>query len=274
MSLKCSGWLVNSVEEVEPLGFEILRNFLKLPVWAVGPLISTAIPLPDNECIKWLNKREKDSVLYISFGSQNTINPTQMMELASGLELSGKPFLWVIRPPFGFDINGEFKPEWLPDGFEARVVPGQGMMVQKWGPQLEILSHEAVGGFMSHCGWNSVLEGLREGVPIVGWPLAAEQAYNAKMLVEEMGVAVEVARGVDGEVGREKVKTVVEMVLDRAEGSVGRELKRKAVEVGRRLRDAVKVVDGVGKGSSVKGVDDFLEFVESKRVSNGNYLAV
>ncbi|KAL9234614.1 hypothetical protein vseg_009468 [Gypsophila vaccaria] len=272
MSMKCSGWLVNSVEEVEPLGFKILRNYLKLPVWAVGPLVSTATPLHNNECINWLNKQAKDSVLYVSFGSQNTINPAQMMELAAGLESSGKRFLWVIRPPFGFDINGEFKSEWLPDGFEARVIPRQGMIIHKWGPQLEILGHEAVGGFMSHCGWNSVLEGLREGVPMIGWPLAAEQAYNAKMLVEEMGVAVEVARGVDGEVGREKVRRVIDMVLDRAEGSVGSEMKRKAVALGRQLRDAVVEREGEGKGSS--GMNDFLEFVLSKQSCNENSQAV
>ncbi|KAH9611930.1 hypothetical protein KSS87_017869 [Heliosperma pusillum] len=267
MSMQSSGWLVNSVEEVEPLGFDILRNYLKLPVWAVGPLISSPMSLSDDKCIKWLNIKAKDSVLYISFGSQNTINPTQMMELAAGLEMSGKPFLWLIRPPYGFDINGDFEPEWLPDGFEDRVmISGQGMMVHKWGPQLEILSHEAVGGFLSHCGWNSVLEGLGEGVPIIGWPLAAEQAYNLKMMVEEMGVAVELARGVDGEVGREKVKTVVETVLDRAEGSVGWEMKRVAVDVRSKLRGALEAGEVV-KGSSVKGMDDFVEFVESKRVT-------
>ncbi|XP_074263511.1 UDP-glycosyltransferase 92A1-like [Silene latifolia] len=267
MSMQCSGWLVNSVEEVEPLGFDILRNYLKFPVWAIGPLISSPMSLPTDKCIEWLNTKEKDSVLYISFGSQNTINPAQMMELAAGLEMSRKPFLWVIRPPFGFDINGDFQPEWLPDGFEDRVMKsGQGMMVHKWGPQLEILSHEAVGGFLSHCGWNSVLEGLREGVPIIGWPLAAEQAYNLKMLVEEMGVSVELARGLDREVRREKVKRVVVTVLDRAEGSIGWKMKRAAVDFGRKLKAALEVGEVV-KGSSVKGMDDFVEFVESKKSS-------
>ncbi|XP_074263512.1 UDP-glycosyltransferase 92A1-like [Silene latifolia] len=265
MSMQSSGWLVNSVEEVEPLGFEILRNYLKLPVWAIGPLVSSPQSSPNDKCIKWLNTKEKDTVLYISFGSQNTINPAQMMELAAGLEMSGKSFLWVIRPPFGFDINGDFQPEWLPVGFEDRVMKSeQGMLVHKWAPQLEILSHVAVGGFLSHCGWNSVLEGLREGVPIIGWPLAAEQSYNSKMLVEELGVSAELARGVDGEVGRVKVKKVVETVLDRAEGSVGWAMKMAAVDVGRKLRGALEVGEVV-KGSSVKGMDDFVEFVELKR---------
>ncbi|KAL2893542.1 Crocetin glucosyltransferase 3 [Bienertia sinuspersici] len=191
LSMKCSGWLCNTVEEIEPLGFEVLRNSLKLPVWGIGPLIGSSSDDGKNDdegCVEWLNKFKEDSVLFVCFGSQNTVNPIQMMELAKGLEESNVPFLWVIRPPFGFDINDEVKPEWLPEGFEARVKEKkQGKLVRRWAPQLEILRNEATGGFLSHCGWNSVMEGLREGVPIIGWPLAAEQAYNSKMLVEEMG---------------------------------------------------------------------------------------
>lgn len=270
-SIASSGWLCNSVEEIEPLGFEILRNYLKSPVWAVGPLIPDPPPVDESssscdKCIQWLNSHKADSVLYISFGSQNTISPTQMMELAVGLELSGKPFLWVIRPPFGFDINGEFRPEWLPEGFEERVKnDNHGMLVHKWGPQMEILGHESTGGFLSHCGWNSVLEGLREGLPMIAWPLAGEQAYNSKMLVEEMAVAVELTTGLEGKVTKEAVKRVVELVLEREEGSGGEEMKKKAVEAGKKLRDALREEEvGLGfKGSSIKAMDEFLDAIVS-----------
>ncbi|KAJ8431464.1 hypothetical protein Cgig2_014957 [Carnegiea gigantea] len=244
-SMGSSGWLCNSVEEIEPLGFEILRNYLKSPVWAVGPLIPDPPPVDKSsssceKCIQWLNSQKPDSVLYISFGSQNTISPTQMMELAMGLELSGKPFLWVIRPPFGFDINGEFRPEWLPDGFQERVKNNnQGMLVHKWGPQMQILGHESTG----------------------------EQAYNSKMLVEEMAVAVELTTGLEGKVSKEAVKRVVELVLEREEGSGGEEMKKKAVEAGKKLRDAVREEeDGLGfKGSSIKAMDEFLDAIVSDR---------
>ena len=265
LSMSCSGWLCNTVEEFEPLGLKILRNYVKVPVWAIGPLI----PEPKSssssrdKCIQWLNSQKPDSVLYISFGSQNTISPIQMMELALGLELSKKPFVWVIRPPFGFDINGEIRPEWLPEGFQDRITKNkQGMLVHKWAPQMEILAHESTGAFLTHCGWNSVLEGLREGVPLITWPLAAEQAYNSKMLVEEMGVALELTRGLEGELSKEEVKRVVELVLG------GGEIKKKAVEAGKKLKEAVRVDDKLGfKGSSIKAVDDFIDAVVFGRLN-------
>ncbi|KAJ8431465.1 hypothetical protein Cgig2_014958 [Carnegiea gigantea] len=260
LSMNCTGWLCNSVEEIEPLGFEILRNSVKLPIWAIGPLLPDPSQVGKSssscdECIQWLNSQKADCVLYISFGSQNTISPTQMMELAMGLELSGKPFLWVIRPPFGFDINGEIRPEWLPEGFEDRIKENkQGMLVRKWAPQMEILAHESTGAFLTHCGWNSLLEGLREGVPLITWPLAAEQAYNSKMLVEEMAVAVELTRGLEGKVSKEEVKRVVELVLGSGE------IKKKAVEAGKKLKEAVRVDEGLGfKGCSIKAMDDFVD---------------
>lgn len=267
--MNCSGWLSNTVEEVEPLGFEVLRKLMILPVWGIGPLIMSSSSngnLKDEElCLEWLDQFEKDSVLYICFGSQNTVTPTQMMELAKGLEDSRVRFLWVIRPPFGFDFNGEFKPEWLPEGFQERIKErNQGMLIRKWAPQLEILRHEATGGFLSHCGWNSVLEGLSAGVPIIGWPLAAEQAYNSKMMVEEMGVALELTRGLEGEVTKEGVKRVVEMVFDRKEGSFGWEMKKKVVEIGEKLRNAWKV-EGDYKGSSAKAMEEFIDFIVSCR---------
>ncbi|XP_057531144.1 UDP-glycosyltransferase 92A1 [Amaranthus tricolor] len=269
-SRNCSAWLCNSIEEIEPLGFEVLRAMLKVPVWGIGPLVKTENSCDEDDeqgCVEWLNQFEKGSVLYISFGSQNTVTPIQMMELAKGLEESGAKFLWVIRPPFGFDINGEFKPEWLPEGFEKRVMERkQGKLVKKWGPQMEILRNKATGAFLSHCGWNSLIEALSEGVPIIGWPLAAEQAYNSKMLVEEMGVAVELTRGLEGELSSEGVKKVVEMVMDREEGSFGCEMKKAAVVIGQKLRDAMKV-EGDYRGCSLRSLDEFVEFIVSRKAT-------
>ncbi|KAJ0020587.1 hypothetical protein Pint_31201 [Pistacia integerrima] len=120
-----------------------------------------------------------------------------MMQLAMALEGCGKNFIWVVRPPLGFDINSEFRAnEWLPEGFEEKIkVSGRGLLVQKWAPQVEILSHKSLSAFLSHCGWNSVLESLSHGVPMIGWPVAAEQFYNVKLLEDMIGVCVEVARG-------------------------------------------------------------------------------
>ncbi|MED6139102.1 hypothetical protein PIB30_080725 [Stylosanthes scabra] len=234
LSMKSDGWICNTVEEVETLGLDLLRKYIHLPIWSLGPLR----PLPlkgketsmasDEECIEWLNLKDQRSVLCICFGSQNTISTCQMMALAEGLEKSETSFIWVVRPPLGFDINGEFNAhEWLPKGFEERIKNAQkGLLVHQWGPQMKILSHKSIAAFVSHCGWNSVLESLSCGVPIIGWPLAAEQAYNAKMLDEELGVGVILTATVESVVSNEEVKNVTEMVMDQ-ESVMGKEMKGK-----------------------------------------------
>lgn len=184
------------------------------------------------------------------------------MALAQGLQDSMKPFVWAIRPPVGFDPKGEFKPEWLPPGFEER---SQGLLIHKWAPQLEILRHRSTGAFLSHCGWNSVVESFSQGVPIIGWPLAAEQAYNSKMMVEEMGVCVELTRGLHSQIGREEVRRVVDLVMDKSVNGKGEEMRRKGAEIGELMRAAVKEEGGV-KGSSLQAMDDLI----SALVSNKN----
>ena len=141
-----------------------------------------------------------------------------------------------------------------------------GLIVRNWAPQLEILGHESTGLFLSHCGWNSVMESLSQGVPIMGWPMAAEQTYNSKMLMEEMGVSVELTRGVQSEIVGEKVKEMIEMVMDENVGK-GMEMRKRAGEVREKMRAAVR--DGEGDqevGSSVKAMDDFLGFVSGKQI--------
>ncbi|KAL2316948.1 hypothetical protein Fmac_030824 [Flemingia macrophylla] len=275
LSMESDGWICNTAEEIEPLGLQLLRKYLGVPVWSVGPVLP-----PDTlrgskhragkepgmaleVCMEWLDLKDENSVVYISFGSQNTISASQMMALAEGLEESGRSFIWVIRPPFGVDMNGEFREEWLPTGFEKRMKDTKrGLLVHKWGPQLEILSHRSTGAFLSHCGWNSVLESLSNGVPIIGWPLAAEQAYNVKMLVEEMGVAVELTRTVESVISGEQVRKIIEIVMDRQ--GKGKEMKEKANEVAAHMRNATKENDQE-KGSSVRAMDDLVRNIFSSK---------
>ncbi|KAL0459268.1 UNVERIFIED_CONTAM: UDP-glycosyltransferase 92A1 [Sesamum latifolium] len=147
--------------------------------------------------MEWLDKREPKSVLYISFGSQNTISASQMMNLAKALDASSRNFIWRVHDQ------------------------ERGLIISRWAPQVEILAHNSVAAFMSHCGWNSVLESLKNGVPLIGWAVAAEQFYNAKLLVEEVGVCVEVARGTNVEVREEDIREKIEMVM--GENEEGRE---------------------------------------------------
>nr|KYP73175.1 Cytokinin-O-glucosyltransferase 1 [Cajanus cajan] len=243
LSMESDGWICNTVEEIEPLGLQLLRKYVGVPVWCVGPLLppdalkgskhrvgkEPGIAL--EACMEWLDLKDENSVL-------------------------GRSFIWVIRPPFGYDINGEFRAEWLPKGFEERMRDSKrGLLVHKWGPQLEILSHRSTGMFLSHCGWNSVLESLSYGMPMIGWSLAGEQAYNVKMLVEEMGVAVELTRSVESVISGEQVRKVIEIAMDQ-EGK-GKEMKQKANEIAARMREAI-AENGQEKGSSVREMDDLL----------------
>ncbi|KAK9220895.1 hypothetical protein WN944_009319 [Citrus x changshan-huyou] len=223
------GILVNTVEELDKIGLMYFKRKFGRPVWPIGPVLL----------------------------STESRGASQMMQLAMALEASGKNFIWVVRPPIGFDINSEFKAkEWLPQGFEEKIKgSGQGLVVHKWAPQVEILSHRTISAFLSHCGWNSVLEALSHGVPIIGWPLAGEQFYNSKLLEEEIGVCVEVARGITCEVLKEDLSAKIELAMNETEK--GTDLRNKAKEVKVIIKNAVRNEDNF-KGSSVKAMDQFL----------------
>ncbi|MED6200357.1 hypothetical protein PIB30_084259, partial [Stylosanthes scabra] len=158
--------------------------------------------------IRWLDEKleQKCSVLYVSFGSQPEVSHEQLEEIAFGLEESSVSFLWVIT-----------KKNWdLPEGFEERV-KSKGMVVREWVDQREILMHESVRGFLSHCGWNLMLESVCAGVPILAWPLAADQHLNAKMVDEEIrvGVRVETSDGyLRGFVRREGLKKTATQLME------------------------------------------------------------
>ncbi|KAG9148093.1 hypothetical protein Leryth_003663 [Lithospermum erythrorhizon] len=261
--------LFNTIEEIDQIGLVYFRRKLGIPIWAIGPILLSqnhrvrdSITKPSNvsleQCIEFLDSKERNSVLYISFGSQNSISASQMMKLARALDTSGKNFIWVVRPPLGFDINAEFKAEeWLPEGFVERVEEEKrGLIISNWAPQVEILSHKSVAAFFNHCGWNSVLESLVYGIPIIGWPMAAEQFFNAKFLVEELGVCLEVARGVNFEVRHEDIAQMIEMLMGE-KNKKGKEMRNKCYEIKKLIKDAIRDEDNF-KGSSVNGMDEFL----------------
>ncbi|URE22326.1 UDP-glucoronosyl and UDP-glucosyl transferase [Musa troglodytarum] len=165
--------------------------------------------------MSWLGAKEKSSVVLATFGSEYFMCKEEMREVACGLELSGLSFIWVVRFP---------KDGILP----TRVVKGEGrgLVVEGWAPQRKILSHPGVGGFLTHCGWSSVVEAMKYGVPIIALPLQLDQPPNAKLVVElGVGMAVRKGRGVLGEFeGEEVAKGIRDVVV----GEQGERVRRKA----------------------------------------------
>lgn len=277
------GFLFNTVEELDKIGLVYFRRKLGIPVWAIGPIF---LPIDDHErwsskpvaglgitpeqCIQFLDSKSENSVLYISFGLQTTISASQMMQLAKALDAGETNFIWVVRPPVGFDINADFKAEeWLPEGFVQRIKDEKkGVIVEKWAPQWQILSHKSTGAFLSHCGWNSVLESLSNGVPLIGWPIAGDQFNNAKLLAEWTGVCLEVARGVNFEVRHEDIRDKIEMVMGNNNNNNnnniyynnnnrGKEIRRKACEVREMIKENIRDEENY-KGPSIVAMEEFL----------------
>ncbi|KEH27552.1 putative UDP-glucuronosyl/UDP-glucosyltransferase [Medicago truncatula] len=233
------GILVNTWHDLEPGATKaviengVLGRFVKGPVYPIGPLVRTGEPEKggdsENLILSWLDQQPAESVIYLSFGSGGTMSKGQMRELAYGLELSQQRFIWVVRRPTEdnasatfFNIagaDGTIMVDYLPKGFLNRT-KDVGLCVPMWAPQAEILKHPSTGGFLTHCGWNSVLESIHNGVPMVAWPLYAEQKMNATMLSEELGVAVKATKTVaeGGVVCREKIAEVIRKVMVDDEG--------------------------------------------------------
>ncbi|KAI3877939.1 hypothetical protein MKW92_025611 [Papaver armeniacum] len=226
------GVLLNTSQDLEPKTIKalredpILRQMGTPRVYPVGPLVNPSLAkLGEDELyiMAWLNQQPQDSVIFISFGSGGTLSPEQMMELAWGLELSRTRFIWVVRKPVETDVSASFfsvgndenNPyKYLPHEYQSRI-NGVGLVIPSWAPQVDILGHSSVGGFLSHCGWNSTLESISHGVPMIAWPLYAEQRSNAAMLEEEIGVAVRVKGNSDnGVVGREEIGRLVRMLME------------------------------------------------------------
>ncbi|KAG6677875.1 hypothetical protein I3842_14G049600 [Carya illinoinensis] len=161
------------------------------------------------------------------------------MEIAMGLEASGQQFIWVVKK----DKNEKEDEDWLPMGFEKRM-EGKGLIIRGWAPQVLILDHEAVGGFVTHCGWNSTLEGVAAGLPMVTWPLFSEQFVNEKLVTEVLKIGVPVGAqqyvdysGNDNPIKKEAIEMAVRQLM---EGEEAKEMRSRAKELGEMARRAIE----------------------------------
>lgn len=239
-------------QELAPSALKLTHKTLP-----IGPLLSnTNISGPstsnlwpeDSTCLTWLDAQASDSVIYVSFGSSKNINKAQFQELALGLELTGKPFLWVVRADL---VSGsESSAEFLPEGFMRRV--GERAKLVIWAPQEKVLAHHAVACFVSHCGWNSIMEGLSMGVPFMCWPYVGDQFHNRNYLCDGWEVGVDLEEDENGVISRDEFSRKVKTLLS------SDTIKRNAF----RLKEAARTSVAEG-GSSWKNFQTLVDLIKN-----------
>uniref|UniRef100_A0A1J3FP70 Glycosyltransferase n=1 Tax=Noccaea caerulescens TaxID=107243 RepID=A0A1J3FP70_NOCCA len=244
--------LCNTVQELEPDSLSALQA--KQPVYAIGPVFSTQSIVPtslwaESDCTEWLKGRPTGSVLYVSFGSYAHVGKKEIVEIAHGLFLSGLSFIWVLRP----DIVGSDVPDFLPAGF-MEGIEGQGLVVQ-WCCQMEVISNPAIGGFLTHCGWNSILESVWCGLPLLCYPLLTDQFTNRKLVVDDWRIGINLCEK-QMDTTRDEVSVNVRRLMN---GETSSELRNNVEKVKCHLKDAITTV-----GSSETNFKSFLGFVRDK----------
>lgn len=245
--VETKGIIVNTFVELEPYSVNGVCSRQVPPVYPIGPVLDLAGPAqwhPDQvhhrKVMTWLDDQPPSSVVFLCFGSMGSLSGAQVKEIAIGLERTGLHFLWALRGPpktlLHLPTDYENPKEVLPNGFLERTA-GVGL-VCGWVSQVSILAHKAIGGFVSHCGWNSILESLWHGVPIATWPVYAEQQMNAFQMVRELGLAVEITldyKGGSDLVVAEEVERGIKRLMDGDD-----EVRRKVKEMGTKSRMAMK----------------------------------
>ncbi|KAL6911516.1 hypothetical protein ACP4OV_000321 [Aristida adscensionis] len=252
-----SAMIVNTFDELEGEAVSAIESLgLARKVYSIGPLpllaredpptlrssITLGLWKEQEESLGWLDGREPGSVVYVNFGSITVMTSEQLMEFAWGLANSGKPFLWIIRRDLVKGDTAVLPPEFVAETAE------RGLMAS-WCPQQKVLNHPAVGAFLTHSGWNSTLEAMCGGVPVLSWPFFADQQINCRYQCNEWGVGMEI----DSNVRRDAVASLITEIM---EGEKGKEMRRKAREWREKAIEAAKP-----GGSSHRNFDELVRDV-------------
>ncbi|CAM9002452.1 unnamed protein product [Rhodiola kirilowii] len=240
------GLMVNTCDELEGQFLGYLSKNLDLPVWGVGPLMpddywkqsgtmardgklraSRKSNYTEDEVIEWLDCKPVGSVLYVSFGSEVSPTNEEFVQLAKALEESDQPFIWVLNP--NVVVHGPPPPPsagatdevYFPYELVTKVGK-RGLIIKGWAPQLMILGHPSTGGFLSHCGWNSTVEAIGRGVPILAWPIRGDQFSDAKLVVSLLKTGYMVSDDLSETVEKEQIAMGIELLM------VDQEMKKRA----------------------------------------------
>ncbi|KAK2361236.1 soyasapogenol B glucuronide galactosyltransferase [Trifolium repens] len=274
------GTLYNSFHELESDYETLSKTTMGIKSWSVGP-VSAWINNDDerkanrgnieknigkySELLNWLNSKPNDSVIYVCFGSLTRISHAQIVELAYGLENSGSNFILVVREK----DKDEDREDFLHD-FEKRVKESKkGYIIWNWAPQLLILDHPSTGGIVTHCGWNSILESLNAGLPMITWPMFAEQFYNEKLLVDVLKIGVSVGSKVNKfwlNIGEEKVPRLniveEEVVVKREEIVKAVEILMGSGQEGKTMRTRAKKLSDAAKKTVEEGGHSYNNLIQ------------
>ncbi|XP_047322587.1 anthocyanidin 3-O-glucosyltransferase 2-like [Impatiens glandulifera] len=217
---KAKGIVVNTFYDVEPEAIEaILNDEGSPPIYPVGPILNLSKSVGDkrDDIVQWLDQQPPSSVIFLCFGSMGSFEDAQVKQMAIAIERSGHRFLWSVRRPptssggkpwLTSEYNELELEKVMPEGFFTRTAEiGK---VIGWAPQVDVLGHKAVGGFVTHCGWNSTMESLWFGVPTASWPLYAEQQANAFRMIKVLDLAVEIKMDYRNNFSRSGEEIVVE----------------------------------------------------------------
>ncbi|CAN4124409.1 unnamed protein product [Withania somnifera] len=245
MIRQAKGIIINTFMELEPHPIKSLANDNRIPsLYPVGPIINLNQE-PDESISSWLDEQQDSSVMFLCFGSYGSFDEEQLKELAIALDCSGCPFLWALRKPqakgeIGAPDDLAHPEKVLPDGFLIRTRK-RGKVIG-WAPQVSVLSHRSIGGFITHCGWNSILESLWFGVPIATWPMYAEQQVNAFELVVDLEMAVDIKMEYRSEspvlVTAEEIESAIRrLMVDSTEEKNG--IRKKMEEIKEKSRRAL-----------------------------------
>lgn len=201
--------------------------------------ITTGFWAEEGECLNWLDMQSSQSVIYVSFGSLSVLSETQFQQLALGLEATQRPFLWVVRPDLLQGTEAAFPP-----GFVERIQWSQRGCLVSWCPQLRVLSHPSIACFLTHCGWNSALESISMGVPMLCWPYFGDQFLNQSYIVHVWKIGLSLLK--ENTASTESGTLIIDMTeikraVERAvTGKEVAEMKRRVMKLRERAIAAVK----------------------------------
>ncbi|KAK7340623.1 hypothetical protein VNO77_21331 [Canavalia gladiata] len=234
-------WLCNTTYDLEPAAFSISPRFLP-----IGPLMESdnnkgSFLQEETTCLDWLDQQPPQSVIYVAFGSSAVLDPNQFKILALGLDSLNKPFIWVARLSNDNNINNAY-----PDEFH-----GSKGKILSWAPQRKILNHPAIACFISHCGWNSTIEGVCGGVPFLCWPFLKDQFVNKSYICDIWKVGLGLDKDENGLISMEEIRKKVEQLLGN-QVIKARSLKLKEFTMN-------NIVEG---GHSTKNLENFINWAE------------